>query len=68
MSGNTKGKIALRNNAGKTTPAATVHMANDHANAIVPKKKSKKNLAATFRQQEVLRNELAISLSKHKRK
>ncbi|KAF2561898.1 hypothetical protein F2Q70_00018558 [Brassica cretica] len=68
MSGNTKDKIAVRNNAGKTTPAATAPMANDYANAIVPKKKIEKNLAATFRQQEVLQNELAISLSKHKRK
>ncbi|KAF2603931.1 hypothetical protein F2Q70_00026369 [Brassica cretica] len=68
MSGNRKDKIAVRNNAGKTTPAATAHMANDYANAIVPKKKSKKKLAATFRQQEVLRNELVISLSKHKGK
>ncbi|KAF3565026.1 hypothetical protein DY000_02016666 [Brassica cretica] len=68
MSGNTKDKTAVRNNAGKTTPAATAHIANDYANAIVPKKKSKKNLAATFRQQEVLRDELAISLSKHKEK
>ncbi|KAL0837331.1 hypothetical protein Bca101_089221 [Brassica carinata] len=39
MSGNTKDKIAVRNNAGKTTQAATAHMANDYANAIVPKKK-----------------------------
>ncbi|WZY92981.1 hypothetical protein YC2023_065310 [Brassica napus] len=28
MSGNTKDKIAVRNNAGKTTPAATAHMHN----------------------------------------
>ncbi|KAF2578819.1 hypothetical protein F2Q68_00004286 [Brassica cretica] len=34
MSGNTKDKIAVRNNAGKTTPAAIAHMANDYANAI----------------------------------
>ncbi|KAL0668438.1 hypothetical protein Bca4012_031142 [Brassica carinata] len=33
MSGNTKQKIAVRNNAGKKTPAATVHMANAYANA-----------------------------------
>ncbi|KAF3501195.1 hypothetical protein F2Q69_00043061 [Brassica cretica] len=42
MSGNTKDKIAARNTAGKTTPAATAHMANDYANAIVPKKNKKK--------------------------
>ncbi|KAL0646223.1 hypothetical protein Bca4012_044514 [Brassica carinata] len=67
MSGNTKDKIAVRKNAGKTTPAATAHMANDYANTIVPKKKNlKKSLAATFRQQEVLRDELAISLSEGK--
>ncbi|CAG7909606.1 unnamed protein product [Brassica rapa] len=52
MSGDTKDKIAVRNNAGRTTPAATAPMANAYANAIVPKRKSK-NLAATFRQQEV---------------
>ncbi|KAL0645690.1 hypothetical protein Bca4012_043981 [Brassica carinata] len=50
MSGNTKYKIAVRNNTGKTTPAATASMGNAYANAIVPKKtKIKKNLAATFR-------------------
>ncbi|KAF3612010.1 hypothetical protein DY000_02046267 [Brassica cretica] len=38
MSGNTKDKIAVRNNAGKTTPAATTPMANTYANAIMPKK------------------------------
>ncbi|KAF2551215.1 hypothetical protein F2Q68_00033849 [Brassica cretica] len=64
MSGNTKDKIAVRNNAGKTIPATTTPMAKAYANAIVPKK-NRKNLAATFRQQEVLRNELAISPSKH---
>ncbi|KAF2599873.1 hypothetical protein F2Q68_00012069 [Brassica cretica] len=42
MSGNTEDKIAVRNNAGKTTPAATASMANDYANAIVPKKNRKK--------------------------
>ncbi|KAF2604486.1 hypothetical protein F2Q70_00025201 [Brassica cretica] len=36
MSGNTKDRIAVRNNVGKTTPAATAPMANDYANAIVP--------------------------------
>ncbi|KAF2617059.1 hypothetical protein F2Q68_00038770 [Brassica cretica] len=43
MSGNTKEKIAVRNNAGKTTPAATAPMAN----AVVLEKIE--NLAATFR-------------------
>ncbi|KAF3588174.1 hypothetical protein F2Q69_00028576 [Brassica cretica] len=47
MSGNMKYKITVRNNAGKTTPAATAPMANAYANAIVPKK-NRKNLAATF--------------------
>ena len=42
MSGNTKDKIAVRNNADKTTTAATTPMANAYANDIVPKKKSKK--------------------------
>uniref|UniRef100_A0A0D3E9X7 Uncharacterized protein n=1 Tax=Brassica oleracea var. oleracea TaxID=109376 RepID=A0A0D3E9X7_BRAOL len=47
MSGNTKDKIAVRNNAGKTTPSATAPMANAYANAIVLEKIE--NLAATFR-------------------
>ncbi|KAF3555422.1 hypothetical protein F2Q69_00013574 [Brassica cretica] len=47
MSGNTKDKIAVRNNAGKTTPAATAPMANVYANATVLEKIE--NLAATFR-------------------
>ncbi|KAF3578955.1 hypothetical protein DY000_02029705 [Brassica cretica] len=34
MSGNTKDKIAVRNNAGKTNPDATAPMANVYANAI----------------------------------
>ncbi|KAG5400438.1 hypothetical protein IGI04_015045 [Brassica rapa subsp. trilocularis] len=38
MSRNTKDKIAVRNNAGKTTPSATVPMANAYANATVPEK------------------------------
>ena len=46
MSGNTKDKIAVRNNAGKTTPAATAPMANAYANATVLEKIE--NLAATF--------------------
>ncbi|KAF2553812.1 hypothetical protein F2Q68_00034214 [Brassica cretica] len=47
MSGNTKDKIAVCSNAGKTTPAATAPMANTYANAIVLEKIE--NLAATFR-------------------
>ncbi|KAF3608360.1 hypothetical protein DY000_02049973 [Brassica cretica] len=46
MFGNTKEKIAVRNNAGKKTPAATPPMANAYANATVLEKI--KNLAATF--------------------
>ncbi|KAF2541346.1 hypothetical protein F2Q68_00032047 [Brassica cretica] len=47
MSGNTKEKIAVHNNAGKKTPAATAPMANAYANATVLEKI--KNLAAAFR-------------------
>ncbi|KAL0667776.1 hypothetical protein Bca4012_030480 [Brassica carinata] len=47
MSGNTKENIAVRNNAGKKTPAATTPMANAYANATVLEKIE--NLAATFR-------------------
>ena len=47
MSGNTKDKIAVYNNAGKTTPAATAPMANTYANATILEKIE--NLAATFR-------------------
>ncbi|KAF3539678.1 hypothetical protein F2Q69_00023074 [Brassica cretica] len=47
MSENTKDKIAVRNIAGKTTPAATAPMANAFANATVLQKIE--NLAATFR-------------------
>ncbi|KAF2533060.1 hypothetical protein F2Q70_00029984 [Brassica cretica] len=47
MSGNTNDKIAVRNNAGKKTPAATAPMANVYANATVLEKIE--NLAATFR-------------------
>ena len=47
MSGNTKDKITVHNNAGKTTPAATAPMANAYANGIVLEKI--KNLATTFR-------------------
>ncbi|KAF3498856.1 hypothetical protein DY000_02053216 [Brassica cretica] len=47
MSGNTKEKIALHKNAGKTTSAATAPMANAYANATVLEKI--KNLVATFR-------------------
>ncbi|KAF2559945.1 hypothetical protein F2Q68_00015143 [Brassica cretica] len=47
MSGNTKERIAVRNNVGKKTPAATLPMANAYANATVLEKIE--NLAATFR-------------------
>ncbi|KAF3560615.1 hypothetical protein DY000_02016001 [Brassica cretica] len=47
MSRNTEKKIAVCNNAGKTTPAATAPMANAYANATILEKI--KNLAATFR-------------------
>ncbi|KAF3523089.1 hypothetical protein F2Q69_00048243 [Brassica cretica] len=47
MSGNTKDKIPVRNNAGNTTPAATAPMANSYANATVLEKIE--NLVATFR-------------------
>ncbi|KAF3537206.1 hypothetical protein F2Q69_00021453 [Brassica cretica] len=43
---NTKGKIAVRNNAGKTSPAATAPMANAYVNATILEKIE--NLAATF--------------------
>ncbi|KAF2550512.1 hypothetical protein F2Q68_00033835 [Brassica cretica] len=67
MSGNTKDKIAFRNNTGKKTPAATAPIANAYANATMPEKKNQKP-SRDFSPQEVLRNELAISLSKHKGK
>ncbi|KAF3572223.1 hypothetical protein F2Q69_00059047 [Brassica cretica] len=47
MSGNTKDKIQVRNNAGKKTPAATAPLANAYANATVLEKI--KSIAATFR-------------------
>ncbi|KAF3554975.1 hypothetical protein F2Q69_00013488 [Brassica cretica] len=47
MSGNTKDKITVCSNAGKTTPAATAPMASTYANATVLEKIE--NLAATFR-------------------
>ncbi|KAF2561802.1 hypothetical protein F2Q70_00015052 [Brassica cretica] len=47
MSGNTKEKIAVRNNASKKTPSATAPMANAYANATVLEKIE--NLDATFR-------------------
>nr|VDC94340.1 unnamed protein product [Brassica oleracea] len=52
MSGNTKDKIAVRNNAGKTAPAATAPMANAYANATVLEKIE--NLAATFRHRKLV--------------
>ena len=67
MSGYTKDKIAVHNNAGKTTQAATAPMANAYANATVPEKKNRKP-SRDFSLQKVLRNELAISLSKQKGK
>ncbi|KAF2533743.1 hypothetical protein F2Q70_00029219 [Brassica cretica] len=48
VSGNTKDKIAVRNNARKTTPAATVPMANAYANAkFLRKSKTVPRLFAT---------------------
>ena len=47
MSGNMKEKLAVCVNDGKTTPAATVPMANAYANATVLEQI--KNLAAAFR-------------------
>ncbi|KAF3532734.1 hypothetical protein DY000_02039787 [Brassica cretica] len=47
MYGNTKDKIAVRNNAGKTTPAAIAPMAYAYANT--PLLEKMENLAATFR-------------------
>ncbi|KAL0836321.1 hypothetical protein Bca101_088210 [Brassica carinata] len=47
MSGNTKDKITVRNNAGKTTPAETSPMANTYANPVLLEKIE--NLASTFR-------------------
>ncbi|KAF2566934.1 hypothetical protein F2Q70_00025996 [Brassica cretica] len=63
MSGNMKDKIAVRNNAGKTIPAVTAPIANTYANDVVLEKNRKP--IRDFSPQEVLRNELAISLSKH---
>ncbi|WZZ27230.1 hypothetical protein YC2023_010631 [Brassica napus] len=54
MSGNTNDKITVRNNAGKTTPAATAHMANDYANAIkTPRLIAEKGSAANQLQSSV---------------
>ncbi|KAF2558996.1 hypothetical protein F2Q68_00017276 [Brassica cretica] len=50
MSGSTKEKIVVCNNAGKKTPAATAPTANAYANATVLEKI--KNLALTFRHQK----------------
>ncbi|KAF2568380.1 hypothetical protein F2Q68_00026347 [Brassica cretica] len=47
MSGNTKDKIAVYINGGKTTPAATAPTVNAYANATVLEKIE--NLAATLR-------------------
>uniref|UniRef100_A0A0D3CF11 DUF4283 domain-containing protein n=1 Tax=Brassica oleracea var. oleracea TaxID=109376 RepID=A0A0D3CF11_BRAOL len=53
QSGNKKYKIAVRNNADKTTPAATAPMANAYANTIVPKKKKSKKPSRDFSPLEV---------------
>ncbi|KAL0758290.1 hypothetical protein Bca101_074440 [Brassica carinata] len=47
MFGNTKDKIAVRSNDGKTTPPATVPRANTYANHVMLE--NIENLAATFR-------------------
>ncbi|KAF3504019.1 hypothetical protein F2Q69_00042247 [Brassica cretica] len=47
MSGNTKDRVAVRNNTGKTTSAATAPTANAYANATVLEKIE--NLVATYR-------------------
>ena len=56
MSGNTKDKILVRNNAGKTTPAATAPMANAYANAVVLEKLD--NVAVTFHHRKCNRTSL----------
>ncbi|KAF2533205.1 hypothetical protein F2Q70_00029697 [Brassica cretica] len=61
MSGHTKEKIAVRNNAGKTTPAATAPMANAYANATVPEKNRKPS--RNFSPQERSSSNQARSLS-----
>ncbi|KAF3543837.1 hypothetical protein DY000_02007587 [Brassica cretica] len=66
MSENKKDKITVRNNAGKTTPAASAPMANAYAKATVLEKIKKPS--RDFSPQEVQRNELVISLSKHRGK
>lgn len=62
MTGNTKDKIAARNNAGKTTPVATAPMANAYANTAVLYKIKKPS--CDFSPQEEHQNQLSISLSK----
>ncbi|WZZ26278.1 hypothetical protein YC2023_009679 [Brassica napus] len=62
MSGNTKEKIAVRNNAGKKTPAASAPMANAYANATVLEKIE--NLAATFRHRKK-RNKSTTQLGRY---
>ncbi|KAL0749396.1 hypothetical protein Bca101_031399 [Brassica carinata] len=47
MSGKTREKIAVRNNAGKTTPVATAPIANSFGNATILEKIE--NLVAIFR-------------------
>ncbi|KAF3568873.1 hypothetical protein DY000_02014485 [Brassica cretica] len=50
MSGNTKDRVAVRNNTGKTTSAATAPTANAYANATVLEKIE--NLVATYRHEK----------------
>ena len=64
MPGNTKEKIAVHNNAGKKTPAATASMANAYANATVLDKIE--NLAATFRQRKCNKTSSRFLFSKIK--
>ncbi|KAF2617314.1 hypothetical protein F2Q68_00039296 [Brassica cretica] len=56
MSGNTKDKIAVRNNAGKTTPANTAHMANAYTKATILEKIQ--NLVAIFRHEKSTKTRL----------
>ncbi|KAF3600530.1 hypothetical protein F2Q69_00035106 [Brassica cretica] len=66
MSGNTKDKIAIRNNAGKTTPAATAPMANAYTNATVLGKIE--NLVATFHHRKCNETSSRFLFLKHKEK
>ncbi|KAF3578388.1 hypothetical protein DY000_02029038 [Brassica cretica] len=66
MSGNTKEKIAVRNNAGKKTPAAIAPMANAYANATVLEKIE--SLAANFRHRKCNETSSRFLFFKHKGK